>query len=195
MKTPTPDPPPFPPQQIRNVFLDRDGVINRKPPEGEYVGHWSDFHLLPGAASAIAALNRSGRRVLVVSNQRGVALGLYAAADVDALHAALNQHLAAHAAHIDAFYFCPHDKNQCDCRKPKTGLFEDAFRDFPDASPANSVVIGDSLSDIEAARNLGAPSIFIQGDPDTQKPGANQAAALADAVSPSLAAAVEQFLP
>src|SRR5580704_14362712 len=101
--TTTPDRFPYPPQQIRTVFLDRDGVINRKPPEGEYIGHWSDFHLLPGAASAIAALNRSGRRVLVVSNQRGVALGLYTAADVDALHTRLNQHLAAHAARIDAF--------------------------------------------------------------------------------------------
>jgi D-glycero-D-manno-heptose 1,7-bisphosphate phosphatase len=193
--TTAPDRFPYPPQQIRNVFLDRDGVINRKPPEGEYIGHWSDFHLLPGAVSAIAALNRSGRRVLVVSNQRGVALGLYTAADVDALHARLKEHLAAHGAHIDAFYFCPHDKNECDCRKPKTGLFEDAFRDFPDASRANSILIGDSLSDIEAARNLVVPSIFIQGDPETQKPGAAKAASLADAVSPSLAAAIEQLIP
>ena len=97
--------------------------------------------------SAIAALNRSGRRVLVVSNQRGVALGLYTAADVDALHVRLNEHLAAHGARIDAFYFCPHDKNECDCRKPNIGLFEEAFLDFPDASRANSIVIGDSLSE------------------------------------------------
>jgi len=190
-----PDQPPFPPQQIRTVFLDRDGVINRKPPEGQYIGRWSDFHILPGAVDAIAALNRSGRRVLVVSNQRGIALGLYTGGDVNALHATLQEHLAKHSAHVDAFYFCPHDKNQCDCRKPGTLLFEEAFRDFPDASRANSILIGDSISDIQAARNLGIPSIFIQGDPETQKPGAGDAAHLADAVSASLREAVDRFLP
>lgn len=176
---------------IRFVFLDRDGVINRKPREGQYIGRWQDFHLLPGAESAIAALNRSGRHVIVVSNQRGVALGYYSAADVEALHASLQQHLAGQGARIDAFYFCPHDKNECECRKPKTGLFEQAFRDFPEASANNSVVIGDSLSDIEAARALGAPAIFIQGDPGTQKPGAAKAADLADEVFTSLSLAVE----
>ena len=180
---------------IRCVFLDRDGVINRKPPEGAYVARWSDFHILPGVEAAIAALNRAGVRVIVISNQRGIALGHYTAADVDALHARLRRHLADHGARIDAFYFCPHDKDSCDCRKPKTALFEQAFRDFPDASRSNSIVIGDSLSDIDAARNLGVPSIFIQGDPATQKPGAATAAARADLVAHSLAEAVEALLP
>jgi D-glycero-D-manno-heptose 1,7-bisphosphate phosphatase len=179
---------------IRFVFLDRDGVINRKPPEGEYIGHWRDFELLPGAASAIAALNRSGRRVIVVSNQRGIALGRYTSADVDALHARLQEHLAGHDAHIDAFYYCPHDKDACDCRKPKTGMLEQAFRDFPEAARTNSLLIGESLSDIEAARRFGLPSVFIQGDPATQKTGAAKAASLADAVSSSLSEAVEQYL-
>lgn len=180
---------------IRCVFLDRDGVLNRKPPEGAYIHNWSEFHLLPGVESAIAALNRSGRTVIVVSNQRGIALGLYTRADVDTIHAKLQQHLAAHGARIDAFYICPHDRNECDCRKPKTGLFEQAFRDFPDATRDNSILIGDSISDIQAARALGIPSIFIDGDPQTQKAGAAQAAALADARAASLLEAVERFLP
>jgi D-glycero-D-manno-heptose 1,7-bisphosphate phosphatase len=175
---------------IRYVFLDRDGVLNRKPPEGEYVGRWSDFHLLPGVEAAIGALNRSGRWVVVISNQRGIALGHYTASDVEALHARLQQHLAAHSAHIDGFYYCPHDVGQCDCRKPKTGLFRQAFRDFPEASTENSLVIGDSLSDIQAARSLGMPSIFIEGDPNTRKSGASQAAELANAVAGALADAV-----
>ncbi|HTW47987.1 MAG TPA: HAD family hydrolase [Acidobacteriaceae bacterium] len=177
------------------VFLDRDGVINRKPPEGRYIARWDDFHILPGAEAAIAGLNRSGRRVIVVSNQRGIALGRYTAADVDALHAALQQQLQTHGAHIDAFYFCPHDRNQCDCRKPRPGLFLQAFRDFPEASAANSLLIGDSLSDIEAAHNLGMRSIFIHGDPATRKPGAERAAALAGASAHSLAAAAELLDP
>ncbi|HTX75360.1 MAG TPA: HAD-IIIA family hydrolase, partial [Terracidiphilus sp.] len=87
----------------------------------------------------------------------------------------------------------PHDKEECDCRKPRTGMFRQAFRDFPEASPANSLVIGDSLSDIEAARALGCASIFIEGDPETRKAGASQAAARADAVASSLAEAVDRL--
>jgi D-glycero-D-manno-heptose 1,7-bisphosphate phosphatase len=179
---------------IQYVFLDRDGVINCKAPEGEYIARWSDMKLLPGAESAIAVLNRSGRRVMVVSNQRGIALGRYTGADVEAIHTELQRHLAAHGAHIDAFYYCPHDEDQCDCRKPKTGMFEQAFRDFPGSSRANSLIIGDSISDVEAARKLGIPAIFIEGDSSTRKKGVERAAALADSVCVSLLEAVEQHL-
>ena len=179
---------------IRYVFLDRDGVINRKLPEGEYVSNWDRIEILPGAEEAIAKLNRSGRSVIVITNQRGIALGHYTEADVKAMHDALQKHLAKTGAHIDAFYFCPHDRNECDCRKPKTGLFEQALRDFPGASNKNSIVIGDSVSDIEAARNFGVPSIFIEGDPQFQKPGAEKARSLADASSQSLSEAVNRFL-
>jgi len=180
---------------IEYVFLDRDGVINSKAAEGEYVYRWDHFQILPRVEAAIAALNQSGRTVIVASNQRGVALGYYTKADVDAIHEALQKHLAQQGAHIDAFYFCPHDQNECNCRKPETGLFEQAFHDFPGASARNSIVIGDSLSDIQAARNLGAPSIFIQGEPDTQKPGAEEARSLANDVSGSLFDAVKRLLP
>lgn len=182
-------------RHIRYVFLDRDGVINRKPAEGHYIGTWSDFHPLPGAEEAIAALNASGRAVIVVSNQRGVALGFYSENDVQALHRELQQHLANYSAHVDAFYYCPHDKDQCNCRKPGTGLFEQAFREFPGASATNSLMIGDSISDIEAARSLAMPSIFIHGDPRYQKSGADLAASLADRTAESLADAVKRYLP
>lgn len=176
------------------VFLDRDGVINRKPPEGEYISDWSSFYLLPEAGPAIATLNASGRKVIVITNQRGVALGLYTEADVKRLHEELQHHLATYSAHVDAFYFCPHDRGECDCRKPGTGLFQRAFMDFPEATAANSVVIGDSLSDIEAARRLSFPSIFILGDPQLRKSGAEEAAVLADATAKSLARAVALYL-
>ena len=179
---------------LRCVFLDRDGVINRKPPEGRYIGRWEDFHLLPGVEAAIATLNRQGLRVIVVSNQRGIALAHYTSADIEAIHARLQLHLTGYGARIDAFYFCPHDKGECNCRKPNPGLFEQAFRDFPDAEPNNSLMIGDSISDIEAAQNLQMRSIFIEGDPLTRKAGADRAAALADAVTNSLAEAVRLLL-
>jgi D-glycero-D-manno-heptose 1,7-bisphosphate phosphatase len=182
-------------QGIRCVFLDRDGVIGRKPPEGEYLSEWESFHTLPGAENAVASLNRSGRRVIVVTNQRGVALGRYTCAEVEELHARLQQHMARHGARIDAFYYCPHDdRDQCDCRKPKSGLFRAAFRDFHDASPENSVMIGDSISDIEGARNLGMASIFVCGDPKTRKAGSEKAILLADEVCDSLQEAVDKYL-
>lgn len=179
---------------VEYVFLDRDGVINRKPPEGEYISKWEEFHPLPDAEQAIATLNASGRIVIVITNQRGVALGLYTEADVRSLHFELQRHLSGFFAHIDAFYYCPHDRNQCNCRKPLTGLFEQAFQDFPQASLANSILIGDSLSDIQAARRLSLPSIFIAGDPLYRKTGAAPAAPLASAVAKSLAQAVECYL-
>jgi D-glycero-D-manno-heptose 1,7-bisphosphate phosphatase len=182
-------------QNVRYVFLDREGVISGKPPEGEYISRWGTFQLLPGVELAIASLNRSGRRVIVVTNQRGVALGRYTCAEVEELHSRLQQHLARYGAKIDAFYYCPHDDaDQCDCRKPKAGLFRRAFRDFGDASRENSLMIGDSISDIEGARNLGMASIFVRGEPTTRKPGSEKAVLLADRVCDSLLEAVDEYL-
>jgi len=182
---------------LRTIFLDRDGVINRKMPEGQYVTSWRHFELLPGIPEAIARLNRAGLRVLVVTNQRGIALGRYTAADVEDIHSQMQRVLSVSGAHVDGLYFCPHDKRQCDCRKPLPGLFEQAQKQFPKIAAASSLVIGDSLSDIEFGRNLSMHSIFIEGDESHrrhQKPGAQKAADLADLRFPSLPDAVNYLL-
>lgn len=179
---------------VKFVFLDRDGVINRKAIEGEYIGSWAQFSILPGVESAIRALNEAGKTVAVVTNQRGIALGRYTEEDLGRIHSQLQEHLEGQGAHIDAFYFCPHDKNQCDCRKPKTALLERAFREVPGSNSETSILIGDSLSDIQAAKNMGMRSIFIEGEPDRRKPGADKAAELADAVTTSLQEAVKMIL-
>jgi len=179
---------------IRTVFLDRDGVINRKPPEGKYVRGWSEFEVLPGVEEAIGSFNRAGCNVLVVSNQRGIALGLYTVESVQQLHAKLQTHLNSRDAHVDGFYFCPHDQNECSCRKPEVGLFEQARREYPAVAPEASVMIGDSLSDIEAGRRFGCRTIFVKGDAATSKPGTGIAEALADATVRSLAEAVGTVL-
>lgn len=178
---------------LRTVFLDRDGVVNEKAPEGRYITSWTEFHLLPGVDEAIARLNRAGLRVIVVSNQRGVALGLYSVADVEAIHAELQKTLQAQGARVDAFYFCPHDRNQCDCRKPLPGMFEQARRAFPNIAAATSVMIGDSLSDIEFGRRLGMRTVFLDGSRERQKAGAEKAAELADARFGSLAEAAKSL--
>ena len=182
---------------LRTVFLDRDGVLNRKMPEGQYVTAWQHFHLLPGVPEAIAELNQAGLRVLVITNQRGIALGLYTPADVDHIHTELQAELAISGAKIDAFYFCPHDKKQCNCRKPLPGLFEQAQADFPDITAETSLMIGDSLSDIEFGRNLDMKTVFISGDETArkhQKPGAGQAEKLAGSIASSLSEAVKNLL-
>jgi D-glycero-D-manno-heptose 1,7-bisphosphate phosphatase len=179
---------------VRYVFLDRDGVLNRKLPEGAYVSDWAQFQWLPGAVEAIARMNRAGLTVIVVSNQRGIALGRLSVDQLELIHGQMRSHLAPQGARLDAIYYCPHDHGECNCRKPGIGLFEQAAKDFPEVDAKNSVVIGDSLSDIQAGRRLGMKTIFIQGEPDRQKAGAQAAASLADEVAASLLQAVEKHL-
>jgi D-glycero-D-manno-heptose 1,7-bisphosphate phosphatase len=179
---------------VRTVFLDRDGVLNEKLPEGRYVSSGSDFRLLPGVPEAIASLNRAGLRVIVVSNQRGIALGLYSAADVERIHAGFQGLLKAAGAHVDGLYFCPHDKGQCQCRKPLPGLFEQAAADFPEIDSETSLMIGDSLSDIEFGRGLGMGTILIDGALENRKPGTQLASELADLRFSSLKEAAQALL-
>lgn len=182
------------PRALQTIFLDRDGVLNQKLPEGRYVASLTDFQPLPGVHRAIARLNRAGLRVIVVSNQRGIALGLHTAADVFSIHSAFQKELSSHGGQIDGFYFCPHDKGECNCRKPLPGLFEQAQADFPDLSAETSAIIGDSWSDIEFGRRLGMFTIFIDGDPALQKPGAESARESADFHFASLPEATEALL-
>jgi D-glycero-D-manno-heptose 1,7-bisphosphate phosphatase len=182
------------PRNLTTVFLDRDGVLNEKMPEGSYVGTLDEFHVLPGVPEAIARMNQAGLRVVVVSNQRGIALGLYTAADVDAIHAGLQQILGKHGAHVDAFLICPHDRGQCNCRKPLPGLFEQAVAQFSSISAALSMMIGDSLVDIEFARRLGMTAILIDSTSTPQRPDDKTAQELADLRFASLAEAVSALL-
>lgn len=179
---------------IDYVFLDRDGVLNRNLPDGGYVTSWEQFQLLPGVEEALGRLNRSGRKVIVVTNQRSIALGLHSDTDLNALHGRLREHLSGHRARLDAIYYCPHDNGQCSCRKPLPGLFEQAFRDFPGATATNSIMVGDSLSDMEAASRLGMRSVFLANPAEPPKPDADRAAALATACAVSLLDFVHQYL-
>ena len=193
---------------VTTVFLDRDGVINRKLPEGEYVSSWERFELLPGVLEAMQALKAAGLRVVVVTNQRGVALGRYSTADVEAIHArlqtllteggrsagAVGQAGADGQAGVDAFYYCPHDKRMCRCRKPLPGMFEQAQAEFPQIVAGRSVMVGDSLSDIEFGRVVGMRTIFVRGDAAHRKPGWEQGEAMADAAADDLPAAVRLLL-
>jgi D-glycero-D-manno-heptose 1,7-bisphosphate phosphatase len=182
------------PRKLRTVFLDRDGVLNEKMPEGQYVTRWEEFRVLPGVPEALRRLNQAGLLAIVASNQRGIARGLYTVADVEAIHSAFQHQLSAAGAHIDAFFICPHDEGQCNCRKPLPGLFEQALAQFPQITAATSVIIGDSLSDIEFGRCVGMATILIEGDPQRRKSGAENAAKSADLRFASLPEAVDALL-
>ena len=139
----------------RAAFLDRDGVVNEKRPQGEYVTRLEEMHFLPGVAAAIAMLNRAGFRVIVVSNQRCVAKGLITTADLEAMHQRMCNALASAGATIDGAYYCPHDTEpSCNCRKPAPGMLLDAARAHRIDLSA-SWMIGDSETDVEAGRNAG----------------------------------------
>src|SRR5713226_6467880 len=139
----------------RAVFLDRDGVINRKAPEGRYVTRWEDFHVLPGVVEAITLLNRAGFFVIVVTNQRCIAKGLMTAAELEEMHQRMTALLARAGATIDAIYYCSHEvEESCKCRKPAPGMMLDAARSHGMDLPA-SWMIGDSDIDVEAGKNAG----------------------------------------
>ena len=179
---------------IRCVFLDRDGVINVKLPQGNYVMEPESLELCAGAGHAIAALNRKGLRVVVATNQRGIALGRFTEQQLGHVHHRLAELLAAHGAHLDAIYYCPHAQNACDCRKPLPGMLHKGFHDFPGLTAGNSIMVGDSLSDIQAGRALGMPTVFIEGNPETRDPGADEARARADYQAATLAEFVARYL-
>jgi D-glycero-D-manno-heptose 1,7-bisphosphate phosphatase len=174
---------------LRTVFLDRDGILNEKMPDHRYVTRWEEFRVLPGVPEAVRRLNEAGLRVVVVSNQRGIAKGLYTTADLEAMHAQFQRLLGREGARIDGFFICPHEENECNCRKPLTGLFEQAVARFPEITAATSVMIGDSASDVEFGRRLGMKTILVDA-----RDSAAQVAELADLRFGSLAEAVNAIL-
>ncbi|MGO8707035.1 MAG: D-glycero-alpha-D-manno-heptose-1,7-bisphosphate 7-phosphatase [Terracidiphilus sp.] len=143
------------------AFLDRDGVINVKAPEGQYVTRWEEVRFLPGVPAAISRLNKSGFRVIVISNQRCVAKGLVTSAEVEALHRKISKELADLGAIIDAVYFCPHDTEPaCSCRKPAPGMLLQAAKDHQ-IDLGISWMIGDSDADVAAGKNAGCKTALI----------------------------------
>lgn len=171
------------------AFLDRDGTINRKPPEDHYILHWEEFEFLPGVQDAVRRLNAAGFLVIVVTNQRGVARGLMSAAEVELIHARMTAAFAQAGAHLDAVYWCPHEKEPpCGCRKPEPGLLLTAAREHGVALNA-SWMVGDSEADVEAGRRAGCRTVRISGPagPPAQSGADLRAGSLAEAVGKILA--------
>ena len=171
----------------RAAFLDRDGVINRRPPEGQYVTRWEELQFLPGVPEAIILLTRAGYEVYVVTNQRGVAKGLLTQDELESIHQWMCQELAEAGAVITKVYYCPHEKHPpCTCRKPAPGMLLTAAQSY-DLDLASSWMVGDSDIDVAAGRNAGCKTVRI-----VQKDAIGNSDA--DLSAPSLIAAVHQIL-
>jgi D-glycero-D-manno-heptose 1,7-bisphosphate phosphatase len=172
-------------RNVRTVFLDRDGTINVKAAEGEYIRSPAELVLLPGAANAVAALNAAGLRTVLVTNQRWLSEPAADPAHFDAVQDRLHELLAGQGARLDAVYHCPHAADSCDCRKPLAGMLVRAAHELG-FELAESVTIGDSDADVRAGRAAGTATVLLGtgAAEDTE----------ADAVVDDLAGAVRLIL-
>jgi D-glycero-D-manno-heptose 1,7-bisphosphate phosphatase len=150
----------------RAIFLDRDGVINRKMPEGDYVKDWSEFFFLPGVFEALEILKSKDVLTIIITNQSCIARGIISERQLQDLHDKMQREIQVHNGNIDAIYFCPHDiSDGCDCRKPKPGLILKAIEEFwikkIKFNFNESYLIGDAESDIIAGQAAGLKTIRL----------------------------------
>ena len=147
------------------IFLDRDGTINK---EVNYLYRKDDFEFIPNAPKAIKLFHEIGYRVIVITNQAGVARGFYREKDVEILHSYIDYLLDREGTFIDAYYYCPHHPEGtvveysyiCSCRKPEIGMIEEALKDY-DIDLPNSIFIGDKEIDIETGKCAGVGRCFL----------------------------------
>lgn len=180
------------------VFLDRDGTLIE---EVGYLDRPERIALYPFAADAIRALNRAGIRVVMVTNQSGIARGFFTPAVVDACHAHIAAQLSRAGARIDAYYYCPHHPDgcvpefvvRCDCRKPGTALVERAVREFG-VDPQRSFAVGDRWVDIGLARAMGGRGVLVRTGYGAVVEHVAPSGMTADAVVDNLAGAASWIL-
>lgn len=148
------------------VFLDRDGTINH---EVNYLKDVTQFELIDGAARGIKLLNQAGLKVIVITNQAGVARGFLTECQLHTIHQVMFEKLQHHQATIDAVYYCPHHptegiepyRRECDCRKPSPGMLTQAAKEI-DVDLSRSFVVGDKLSDIAAGYQAGCTTVLVR---------------------------------
>ena len=149
-------------EELKAVFLDRDGTINK---EKNYLFKYSDWEWIDGAIESIRILNENNFLVIVVSNQAGISRGLYQIKDVDFLHEQVLKDLELNNASIDAIYYCPHhpeyESNLCKCRKPGNEMLLDAANKFK-INLSKSWIVGDKISDCIAGISCGTSAILVK---------------------------------
>lgn len=143
------------------ILLDRDGVVNQRPPKADYVKSWAEFKFLPGSLEAIQLLTKKGCKIFIISNQPGIARGALSKKDLNLIHKKMQEELKKSGAKIDDIYICPHGWDEgCDCRKPKPGLlFRSSREHFFDLTKA--IFIGDDERDLEAGNAANCQTFLV----------------------------------
>ncbi len=143
------------------LFLDRDGVINQRIID-HYVCEWSEFHFIEGVLESVKKINRIFNRIVLITNQRGINRGLMTHQDLSHIFEKMLQSIENVGGRIDKCYYCPHlDEENCNCRKPKTGMGIQAQSDFPEIQFERSIMVGDMLTDMEFGKRLGMKTVYI----------------------------------
>ena len=181
------------------VFFDRDGTLNE---EVDFISAPEQLRLIPGAGSAVRAVNEHGLLAFVISNQSGIARGLFTEADLIPIHAKFERDLGEKGARIDRIYYCPHHptagvppyRTDCECRKPRPGMLHRAGHDLG-ADLSMSYVIGDRIVDVLAGKNAGAKGILVlTGYGETSAGECRAQGIVPDYIAPSVKEAVEFIL-
>jgi len=146
------------------VFLDRDGVINKKAEQANYIKEWGKFEFLPGAVDSIKELTQRGYNIYLITNQPGIARGSLTKQELDLIHQKMQEELEKNRAKINAIYACPHNWDEgCECRKPKPGLlFQAAKENHIDLTKA--VFVGDDERDVQAGQLAGCKTILVNSN-------------------------------
>jgi histidinol-phosphate phosphatase family protein len=142
------------------LFLDRDGVINRLRPN-DYVKSWEEFEFLPGVLDALAEWGKNFKYIFIITNQRGVGKGIMSEEDLLLIHATMENEIEKHGGRIDKIYYCTAVDDEDINRKPNIGMALQAKQDYPDIDFTKSVMIGDSCSDMQFAKNVGMKGIKL----------------------------------
>lgn len=147
------------------LFLDRDGVINKKL-ENDYVKHWIEFEFLEHSLDALKQLSPLFGRIVVVTNQQGIGKKLYRTEDLELIHKNMVYEIGYHGGRIDKVYFSPYlDSEKHPTRKPGIGMALNAKADFPEIDFSKSIIIGDSMSDMQFGKSAGMKTIFLSETP------------------------------
>jgi histidinol-phosphate phosphatase family protein len=142
------------------LFLDRDGVINYEKHK-DYIHTWNEFRFYEGAKEALALFTKKFNRIIVITNQRGIGKGITRMEDVKLIHKNMSAEIVKAGGRIDAVYFCPDLDETSPDRKPNTGMGLKAVKDFPDIDLNKTIMVGNTISDMQFGRNLGIKTIFL----------------------------------
>lgn len=146
---------------MKAVFLDRDGIINKKK-ENSYITSWDEFIFLPAVFKGLKLLCSSGYNLFIITNQQGIGKKIFTSDELEKIHKNMTNVLSGKGIKICGIYSCPHlESDNCDCRKPATGMIKRVIEEFPAINLKRSYLIGDSINDTEAGYRMGIKTILI----------------------------------